>query len=225
MTDQTTTPLPIVNKVRIADDTIYINGEVAGQLEGTRGDVYIIARLPDGRRAFVARMKYCKPRAKARAFIKAVFARVSMADYLERLSTARDRAAACPSPRAARHHRRGAPAVATGSGGRDAAGLCRHPVRAPGAARPPGIAAADRCRHPSGARMNAVREPNNRRNRYRRKVAAVRAYGWAAPTFREWLRGAPPDSYTAGPIDLQQTFRALLQAAGPRPRRTIYGTK
>lgn len=70
---------------------------------------------------------------------------------------------------------------------------------------------------------NKIIEPNNARNRYRRKVAAVRAYGWSAPTFREWLRGAQKDSYTAGWIDLRETFSDLLHRAGPRPRRGLTG--
>lgn len=60
-----------------------------------------------------------------------------------------------------------------------------------------------------------VREPDNVRNRWRRCRNARQAYGWSPPTFRAWLRGAAPDSYSAGPIDLRQPFLDLLNK-GPR---------
>lgn len=56
-----------------------------------------------------------------------------------------------------------------------------------------------------------VREPNNKRNRWRRCRNVRRAYGWTPPTFRQWLIGSPPDSYTAGPIDLREPFIELLR--------------
>ena len=43
-----------------------------------------------------------------------------------------------------------------------------------------------------------MRDPNNTRNRWRRYVETVRAYGWPASPFRAWLRAAGPDSYKSG---------------------------
>ncbi len=38
--------------------------------------------------------------------------------------------------------------------------------------------------------MNALKEPNNLRNRYRRYRLAMRAYGWGAWCLRGWYHGA-----------------------------------
>jgi len=79
-----------INNVRIADKTIYINGVAYGYIEGTRSEVWISGH-PNGTAAgergqFVARIKYFKPGSRARKFIKAVFSRVSMKEYLDLLA-------------------------------------------------------------------------------------------------------------------------------------------
>lgn len=58
-----------------------------------------------------------------------------------------------------------------------------------------------------------MRQPNNLRNRYRRMVEAVTAYGWHAPSFRLWVRRgmAHPDAYSAQPHHANYTV-ALTKA-------------
>lgn len=78
-----------MNKVTITSDkAILINGVVAGYIEGTRSEVWLMASS-EYNRAFIARFKYCSPGKKSRRFIKAVFSRVTMQEYLDMLATAR----------------------------------------------------------------------------------------------------------------------------------------
>lgn len=74
-----------MNNVRIADKGIYINGQLVGRIEGSRSEVWLMAypNYPTPERGkFIARFKYAKPGTKAREFIKAVFSRVGMEEYL-----------------------------------------------------------------------------------------------------------------------------------------------
>jgi hypothetical protein len=79
---------PVVNKVRIADRTIFINGAAVGYIEGTRSEVWLVADHAHNR-AFIARFKHFQAGAKSRRFIKAVFSRLTMQQYLDKLATAR----------------------------------------------------------------------------------------------------------------------------------------
>lgn len=78
------------NTVKIVQDQIVINGVVSGYIGGTSSEVWIYGTDASGNpNTFVARMKYMKPKTKAKNFIKAVFAKVTMVEYLELLKTAR----------------------------------------------------------------------------------------------------------------------------------------
>lgn len=81
--------LPAVNKVKIVHDDILINGERVGYIGGTRSEVWLSATTPANPHGFVARFKYASPRTKARAFVKAVFSRIGMDDYLRLLAVSR----------------------------------------------------------------------------------------------------------------------------------------
>lgn len=64
-------------------------------------------------------------------------------------------------------------------------------------------------------------DPNNARNRWRRKRAAFIAYGWSTghwsfPTLRQFIKIYPADAYCAGPRDLEESFQELLQRSKPK---------
>lgn len=81
------TQRPVVHKVRIEGDDVYVNGERVAYLSGTRSEVWLNAE--NASRSFMARFKYMKPRTKAKRFIKAVLSRVTVQEYLDLLATAR----------------------------------------------------------------------------------------------------------------------------------------
>lgn len=71
-----------------------------------------------------------------------------------------------------------------------------------------------------------IRDPNNLRNRWRRKRAAFIAYGWAIgawsslPTLRQFAKHYARDAYAAGPIDMRETFADLLARSRPTVTRS-----
>lgn len=81
--------LPVVNKVRIEDSTIYINGQKAGRIVG-HTEVWVMglraSAEPYSHGEFVARFKYGRAkRTAAKKFVKEVFSRLSMDQYLDKL--------------------------------------------------------------------------------------------------------------------------------------------
>src|SRR5262245_43681189 len=72
------TPLPVKFRVRIEDGQVIQNDSVIAHI--SRGPEVYINAFP--MREFVARFKYMRPTAKAKKFVKTVFSRLTMTEYL-----------------------------------------------------------------------------------------------------------------------------------------------
>lgn len=66
-------------KVSIEDGAVIQNGTVIAHM-GRGREVWVTAN--DEKRSFIARFKYMRPSAKARKFLKTVFSRMTLAEYL-----------------------------------------------------------------------------------------------------------------------------------------------
>jgi hypothetical protein len=73
-------------KVAIEDGMVYQNGVAIAHM-GRGSMVYITAQ--DEKRSFIARFKYARPSSKARKFVRTVFARLTLAEYLARYADGR----------------------------------------------------------------------------------------------------------------------------------------
>jgi len=78
-----------LKKVEIKDGYIYADGVFIGTVHGS-SEVWVDGEtgVAGERRQFVARFKYMSPRTKANQFIKFVFARLTMPEYLAKLAVA-----------------------------------------------------------------------------------------------------------------------------------------
>jgi hypothetical protein len=77
-----------LKKVEIKDGVIFADGIKIGTIEG-RGEIWVhgVTGVEGERDAFVARFKHFKPKASAVKFIKYVFSRITMPEYLAMYAT------------------------------------------------------------------------------------------------------------------------------------------
>lgn len=76
-----------LKKVKITEGNIYADGVKIGTI-GSGSEIWVhgVTGVEGERDAFVARFKYFNPRTKANKFIKFVFARLTMPEYLAKLA-------------------------------------------------------------------------------------------------------------------------------------------